>query len=101
MVYFVYILQSLKDGSYYVGSTQDLDSRLERHNQGRSKYTKAKKPWELVFREEHPDRSSTIKRESEIKRRKSSQFIESLVSTSRMAMREGREFESRRPRHRT
>ena len=92
MVYFVYILQSLKNGSYYVGSTQDLDSRLERHNQGRSKYTKDRRPWELVFREEHPDRSSAIKRESEIKRKKSSQFIESLVRTSRMAMREGREF---------
>jgi len=101
MAYFVYILQSLKDGSYYVGSTQDLDSRLERHNQGRSKYTKAKRPWELIFREEYPDRSSAMKREAKIKRRKSSQFIESLIRTSRMAMREDREFESRRPRHKT
>ena len=98
MVYFVYILQSLKDGSYYVGSTQNLESRLERHNQARSKYTKAKRPWELVFREEYPDRSSAMKRESKIKRRKSSHFIESLIRTSRTAMREGREFESRRPR---
>ena len=83
MVYFVYILQSLKDGSYYVGSTQNLDERINRHNGGRSKYTKAKKPWELVFREKHPDRSSAMKREAKIKRRKSSQFIESLVRTSR------------------
>ncbi|MCD6295612.1 MAG: GIY-YIG nuclease family protein [Deltaproteobacteria bacterium] len=28
MPHFVYILQSQKDGSYYVGSTQNLDSRL-------------------------------------------------------------------------
>lgn len=41
MAYFVYILQSVKDHSYYIGSTQDLSSRIERHNQGRSKYTKA------------------------------------------------------------
>ena len=81
MVYFGYILQSLKDGSYYVGS--DLDERINRHNGGRSKYTKAKKPWELVFREKHPDRSSAMKREAKIKGRKSSQFIESLVRTSR------------------
>ena len=33
MSYFVYILQSQMDGSYYTGSTQDLDSRIERHNQ--------------------------------------------------------------------
>jgi len=44
MPYFVYILQSIKDKTYYVGSTQDLDSRLERHNQGRVAYTKPKRP---------------------------------------------------------
>ncbi|MFO7601004.1 MAG: GIY-YIG nuclease family protein [Candidatus Desulfacyla sp.] len=41
MPYYVYIIQSEKGGTYYVGSTQDLNSRLDRHNQGRSKYTKA------------------------------------------------------------
>ena len=83
MPYFVYILQSLKDGSYYVGSTQDLDSRLERHNQGRSQYTKPKRPWQLVYSEEHPDRSSAVKRENQIKRRKDKEFIEALIRTSR------------------
>ena len=62
-----------------MGSTQDLSERMERHNQGRSKYTNAKRPWELVYFEEHPDRSSAIKRENEIKRRKSKDYIESLV----------------------
>ncbi|MCD4716062.1 MAG: GIY-YIG nuclease family protein [Desulfobacterales bacterium] len=83
MPYFVYILQSLKDGSYYVGSTQDLDSRLERHNQGRSQYTKPKRPWRLAYFEEHPDRSSAVKRENQIKRRKDKGFIEALIRTSR------------------
>jgi predicted GIY-YIG superfamily endonuclease len=31
MAYFVYILRSRKDGSYYIGSTQDIDERLVRH----------------------------------------------------------------------
>jgi len=83
MPYFVYILRSRKEESYYVGSTQNLKSRLERHNQGRSKYTKAKRPWELVYSEECHDRSIAMKREKEIKNRKSRQFIESLVRTSR------------------
>ena len=39
MKYFVYIIESLKDGSYYVGSTQNLSEIMERHNQGRSTYT--------------------------------------------------------------
>jgi len=83
MPYFVYILRSLKEESYYVGSTQDLKSRLERHNQGRSKYTKPKLPWKLIYHEKHTDRSTAMKKEKEIKNRKSRQFIESLVRTSR------------------
>ena len=83
MKYFVYIIESLKDGSFYVGSTQDLSKRMERHNRGRSKYTKSRKPWELVYTEEYPDRSSAVLREKEIKARKSKEFIERLVRTSR------------------
>jgi len=80
---YVYILQSEKDGSYYVGSTRDLDSRINRHNQGRSKYTKSKRPWQLVYSEELPDRSSAMKRENQIKRRKDKNYLEVLVRTSR------------------
>jgi len=79
----VYILRSEKDGNYYIGSTQNLDERLQRHNQGRSQYTKSKRPWQLVYSEEHPDRSSAIKRENQIKRRKDKDFIEALIRTSR------------------
>ena len=89
---------SEKDGTYYVGHTQDLTDRLERHNQGRVKYTNCKRPWDLVYFEEYPDRSSAIIREKDIKKRKSKKFIDSLVRTSRRSRREGREFESRRSR---
>ena len=83
MSHFVYIIESLKDGTYYVGSTQNLSERLERHNQVRSTYTKVKKPWRLVFSEEHPDRSRARIRENEIKSRKSKSYIETLVRASR------------------
>ena len=85
MKYFVYIIKSIKDGSYYIGSTQNLTKRMERHNQGRSTYTKAKKPWKLIFSEEHPDRSSAIIREKEIKSRKSKKYIDALVRASRQS----------------
>jgi putative endonuclease len=83
MSYFVYIIQSKKDGRFYIGSTNNLTERVERHNQGRSRYTKSRGPWELVYKEEHHDRSTAMKKEKEIKNRKSRQFIESLVRTSR------------------
>jgi len=83
MPYCVYILQSEFDNSFYIGSTRDVDERLERHNAGRSRYTRAKRPWKLVYKEDCPDRSSAIKRESEIKNKKKRAVIESLVRTSR------------------
>ena len=85
MPYFVYIIQSLKDGSFYVGSTRDLDERLERHNQGRSKFTKGKRPWKVVYREERVDRSAAMEREREIKSKKDKSYIEALLRTSRGA----------------
>ena len=79
MSYHLYILQSEKDGSFYVGTTNNLDNRIKRNNEGRAKYTKAKRPWELVYVEEHLDRSSAMKREYAIKRRKSTDYITKLV----------------------
>jgi putative endonuclease len=85
MSYYVYILKSQKDGSYYIGHTQNLNSRLERHNQGRVKYTKSKRPWKLAYLERYPDRSSAMAREEEIKNRKSKAFIDCLVRASRQS----------------
>jgi putative endonuclease len=105
MPYYVYILESEKDGTYYVGATQNLNSRLHRHNQGRSAYTKTKRPWKLIYSETYPDRSSALKREMQIKNQKQRHYIQGLIEngpgvrTSRTIMREGHEFESRRPRH--
>ncbi len=79
MPYYVYILKSLKDQTYYVGSTQNLDSRLKRHNEGRVASTKSKRFWKLVYSEEHPNRSSAAKRETEIKCHKRRAFIEALI----------------------
>jgi putative endonuclease len=82
MPYYIYILQSEKNGKYYIGSTNNLEDRLKRHNDGRSRYTKSGIPWELLYREEHVDRSSALKREKQIKRQKSKESIKALVRTS-------------------
>ena len=85
MSYYVYIIRSDKDGSYYVGSTQDIGARLARHNQGRSNYTRNRGPWEVVYFEEYSRRADAVKREKAIKNRKRRDYIESLVRASRQA----------------
>lgn len=48
-MYYVYIIQSQKDKSHYVGSTADLKKRLQEHNRGEVKYTSSKTPYKLVW----------------------------------------------------
>jgi putative endonuclease len=83
MAYYVYVLRSEKDGSFYIGHTADLDERIQRHNHGKSSYTKAKAPWKLIYQEVFTTRSEAMKREREIKRMKSREYIEWLVRASR------------------
>ena len=84
MAYYIYILKSERDGTYYVGHTNNLEERLERHNQGRSSYTKAKTPWRLIYQEEFSSRGEASKREQKIKEKKNRAYIEQLVRASRV-----------------
>lgn len=47
--FFVYVLQSMKDFSFYIGQCADLDRRMSKHSDGFSKYTSRKRPWRLVY----------------------------------------------------
>jgi putative endonuclease len=68
MPFYVYIIRSLKDNSYYKGFTEDYERRLQFHNEGHSIYTSRKLPWELVHVEEHKDKSSALRREKNLKK---------------------------------
>ena len=61
--YFTYVLRSLKDGGYYYGYTSNLTNRLERHNEGLVRSTKARRPFVVHYFEEFQDKSKAIKRE--------------------------------------
>ncbi len=48
-MFYVYILQSKKDLSYYTGITEDLKKRIIEHNSGSAKYSKTKRPYKIVW----------------------------------------------------
>lgn len=67
-VYYIYILLC-KDGSYYTGSTNDVDKRFKDHLEGHgARYTKSHKPIKVIYQEEFPSKSLALKREVEIKK---------------------------------
>lgn len=80
MFYYVYILKSLKDGSYYVGQTQDLNSRLVKHNLGQSKFTKLRLPYKIIHTEKYQTRNEAVRREIKIKSYKGGNEFKKLIN---------------------
>lgn len=63
----VYIVEC-SDGSFYTGITNDLDRRLQEHNDGSaSRYTRSRRPVKLRYRETCDSRSSALLRECALK----------------------------------
>lgn len=62
-MYYVYILQSLKDGRTYVGYSNDFERRFKEHNSGRVKATKYRYPFKILFTEEFEIEQEAKKRE--------------------------------------
>ena len=67
MFYYVYILQSQKDKSLYIGYTSDLRKRFKQHNDGESKATKPFRPYTLIFYEAFLNRMDAKNREEYLK----------------------------------
>ena len=78
-MYYVYILQSKVDKTFYIGYTSNLDLRLKEHNEGKSRYTKKKIPWKIVYSETFENKSEAIKRERFLKKQKNKEFYRSLI----------------------
>ena len=67
MKYFVYILYSEGFDRFYKGQTQNIDTRLARHNSGTEKATAPYKPWIPIWNTEKPTRTQDIKLEAKLK----------------------------------
>jgi putative endonuclease len=78
-MWYTYIIYSEKLDRYYIGYTDNLSWRLERHNQGWGRFTKAGIPWELVYFEKYQTKQEALKRERKIKFKKSRKYIENLI----------------------
>ena len=81
-MYYVYIIQSESSGRYYTGFTDNLERRLEEHNNGDSPSTRNKGPWKLAHQEPFQTRSEAMKREYEIKAKKSRKSIRQIIEYS-------------------
>lgn len=66
--YWVYIVEC-KDGTYYTGYTNDLESRISLHNSGNgAKFLKSKLPVKLVYAKEYHYYKNALRAERRIKK---------------------------------
>ncbi len=79
--FYVYIIYSEKTNKFYTGYCSNIIERVEKHNNGSTPSTKPGIPWKLVYEECFDSKTDAIKRENEIKRKKSRKYIEFLISS--------------------
>jgi putative endonuclease len=65
--HYVYVLQSLADGNFYTGYTNDLRRRMEEHHAGKVPSTVVRRPLQLVYYEACRSRADATLREKYLK----------------------------------
>jgi putative endonuclease len=79
MPYFIYVLISVPFGTRYIGATGAIEERLKAHNSGKCKYTKNRRPWVLIYKEEFPSLSEARKRETFLKTGQGREFLDKVL----------------------
>ncbi len=83
-MFYVYVLYSQKYDRLYVGQSYDLTRRLQLHNEGHVRSTKAYKPWEMVYSEKCPTLARAMNREKELKSHKGRIYIRNILLNGRV-----------------
>ena len=76
---FVYILRSLKNNKFYVGSTTDIFRRVHQHEAGRVRPTKPLRPLRLELFQEYSSIKLAREIERSLKKFKRKDYLEKII----------------------
>ena len=76
----VYVLWSERLKKRYVGSTDDLESRVKQHNRGVSRFTSGGIPWKVIHTEEFTTKRDARMRELFLKSGVGRKWLDDLLS---------------------
>lgn len=75
-MYWIYILENQIDRSWYIGSTSNLDRRIDEHLNGSGgRTTRIKKNWKLIYCEGYLEKKDALGREEFLKSGLGRRFI--------------------------
>ena len=89
-MYYIYVLHSLKDSTFYVGLTNNVQRRMAQHNHGYGSTTRPHAPYQLLLSEEFATRQEAHEREKYYKSGVGREKIKTLVAHAEVAERQTR-----------
>ncbi len=80
-MYYTYVLQSVKDMSFYTGYTKNLKLRFEQHIKGFVEATKDRRALKLIYHEACLDQNDASKREKYLKTYHGKMFLKKRLKS--------------------
>lgn len=79
MMHYIYVLQSLKNGSLYIGYTENVKQRISEHNRKENLSTKSFAPWKVIFLEGYLNKKDVRRREKYLKTNIGSRLLKRML----------------------
>jgi len=83
-MYYTYILYSELKDKFYIGSSENPNERLKKHNNKNKGYTNQSNDWKIVFSQSLESRTEAMAFERKIKNWKSRKMILKLIAESKV-----------------
>jgi putative endonuclease len=78
---FVYVIESLLDGTWYKGMAIDPFARLKAHNAGKNRFTKGHGPWKIIYTEPQENWKLARRREKYLKTAAGNAWLEKWLKS--------------------
>ena len=78
-MFYIYLLESVKNKNLYIGYTEDLRKRFKEHNQGLNFSTKSYRPWQLIHYEAYLNEQDAKRREKYLKTSQGSRLLKRML----------------------
>ncbi len=82
-MHWVYVLRSRVNQNFYIGCTSDLEQRLKSHEAGEVRSTKARRPLDLIYKEEYLDKYEAFKIERFYKTSRGKRLLKEKINNCR------------------
>lgn len=79
--YYVYVLKSIDKDFIYIGQTEDLRTRIIKHNKREVKSTRPYSPFELIYYEAFRNKKDVFKRERYLKSTKGKTTLKTMLAS--------------------